>query len=264
MKDETYVFISDVKDKKVTARSARHQRTHTGKGGRVRLPSDNLSKKELMKMNGECKSYRLNEPMTKAEFKALPDDLKVTYIKLLRNKYNVPDNQLGLALGYSHSAFNKVTAKLGVNRSEVGGKQKWDKDGFYAWWHGVDALPTPVPEEPIEAPVIEEAPVHFYTEEERATIFGEAKGYMEDDLPVEEPDPVPDVNHVALFAEIDALKLRIDELLKANEELKAVHEKDKAHIAWLEVRVDELGQERLMLEKQMDVVRLIFGGRTNV
>ena len=68
---------------------------------------------------------------------------------------------------------------------------------------------------------------------------------------------------MALHAEIDALKVRIEELLKSNEELMAVREKDTAHIAWLEVRVDELGQERLMLEKQMDVVRLIFGGKNN-
>ena len=84
MKDETYVFIQDVKEKKTTARSARHTRTHCGRGGRVRLPSDNLSKKELMKMSGECKSYRLNSPMSWDEFKAMPDDIKITYIKLLR------------------------------------------------------------------------------------------------------------------------------------------------------------------------------------
>ena len=67
MKDETYAFISDVKEKGFTARSARHTRTHCGKGGRVRLPSDNLSKKELEKLNGECKSFRLNDPMGRKE-----------------------------------------------------------------------------------------------------------------------------------------------------------------------------------------------------
>ena len=89
--------------------------------------------------------------------------------------------------------------------------------------------------------------------------------YAEDDLPFEELERVPAERQIAIMgSEIDCLRQRVDELLKCNEELKAVHEKDKAHIAWLEVRVDELGQERLMLEKQMDVVRLIFGGRTNV
>lgn len=45
MKDETYSYISDVKEKGITARSARNRRTHTGKGGKVRFPSDSLSKK---------------------------------------------------------------------------------------------------------------------------------------------------------------------------------------------------------------------------
>ena len=35
-------------------------------------------------MSGECKSYRLNSPMSWDEFKAMPDDIKITYIKLLR------------------------------------------------------------------------------------------------------------------------------------------------------------------------------------
>jgi hypothetical protein len=266
MKDETYVFISDVKDKKVTARSARHQRTHTGKGGRVRLPSDNLSKKELIKMSGDCKSYKLNSPMKWDEFKAMPDDLQVSYVKLLRQKFSVPDTHLAEMFGTSKDGISFRFKKLGLNTGKTRKRKNWDKDGFYAWVNGVNLIPAPVPEAPIEAPVIEEAPVHFYTEEERETIFGqgEVECYVEEDIPFEAPDPVPDVHHVALCAEIDALKLRIDELLKANEELKAVQEKDKAHIAGLEVRTDELGQERLMLEKQMDVVRLIFGGRTNV
>ena len=264
MKDETYVFISDVKDKKVTARSARKQRTHTGKGGRVRLPSDNLSKKELMKMNGECKSYKLNSPMKWDEFKAMPDDIKITYIKLLREKFDVPDCELYKMFGTSKDALSRYFKALGLRVPRKNVYREWKKDEWFAWVNGVDLIHAPVPEEPIEVPIIEEQPVHFYTEEERETIFGEASGYTEDDLPIEEPDPVPDVHQVALCAEIDALKIRIDELLKANEELKAVREKDKAHIKWLEVRVDELGQERLMLERQMDVVRLIFGGRTNV
>jgi hypothetical protein len=268
MKDETYVFISDVKDKKVTARSARNQRTHTGKGGRVRLPSDNLSKNELMKMSGDCKSYKLNSPMKWDEFKSMPDDIQRTYIKLLREKFDVPDCELYKMFGTNKDTLSRYLKVLGLRVPRKNVYRDWKKDEWFGWVNGVDLIPAPVPEEPIEAPIIEEAPVHFYTEEEHETIFGEAKGYMEDDLPIEEPDPVHIdpiyEKYMAIEHENDALKVRLDELLKANEELKAVRLKDKEHIAWLEVRVGELGQERLMLEKQMDVVRLIFGGRTNV
>ena len=49
MKDEEYLFRQDSRDKALTARSARHKRTHCGKGGRVKLPSDYMTKKELEK-----------------------------------------------------------------------------------------------------------------------------------------------------------------------------------------------------------------------
>lgn len=84
MKDEEFLFHSDCHEKKVTARSARNTRTHNGKRGKVKFPSDYLTKKEIKAMSGEVKSYRLNEPMSWREFKAMPDDIKVTYIKLLR------------------------------------------------------------------------------------------------------------------------------------------------------------------------------------
>jgi hypothetical protein len=148
MKDETYVFISDVKTKGSVARSARKRKTHAGKGGRVRLPSDNLSKKELKKMSGECKSYRLNSPMTWQEFRSMPDDIKITYIKLLREKYNVPDTHLAKMLGISYSPFTKEVARLGIaNGKTRSGREHWDKEGFLAWWGGVAVKPEEAQEE---------------------------------------------------------------------------------------------------------------------
>ena len=214
-------------------------------------------------MSGECKSYRLNSPMTWQEFRSMPDDIKVTYIKLLREKFRCPDSKIGEMMGATKDQIHIMFKKLGLNKGHTRKKTNWDKDGFYAWVNGVDKLPTPVIEEPTEAPVIEAKPVHFYTDEERATIFGEEKGYVEDDLPYEEPDPIQDLHHVALCAEIDALKIRIDELLKSNEELMAVHEKDKAKIAWLKNECDNQRIHARILEAQMEVVRLIFGGKNN-
>ena len=176
MKDETYLFISDVKDKKITARSARNTRTHCGKGGRVRFPSDNLSKKELMKMSGECKSYKLNSPMAWKEFMSMPDDIKITYIKLLRQKFNAPGKQIANMLGCNAADYSKEIKRLGISEGahSRGRCTPWDKEGFFAWWHGTDKIPTPVPEEPTQ----EEA------EETEET-------FVEDDLPFEEPDPTP-------------------------------------------------------------------------
>jgi len=174
MKDETYSFISDVKDRGSTARSARNRRTHNGKGGKVRLPSDNLSKKELMKMNGEVKSYRLNDPIKWDEFKAMPDDIKATYIKLLRQKFNVPDCKIGEMMGVNKAKMSIEIKRIGLGHGvKHGGNKGWDKEGFYAWANGVDKLPTPVEEEPIQgAEPIQEEPETF----------------VEDDLPFDIPE----------------------------------------------------------------------------
>jgi hypothetical protein len=258
MKDETYAFISDVKEKKVTARSARHTRTHCGKGGRVRLPSDNLSKKELMKMSGECKSYRLNEPMTREELLSMPDDLKIVYIQAIRNKYGIPDSHLAKAMGFSQQRFAKLIKRLNIQLGKkLGGHRKWDKEGFCAWWYGVDLLPTPVPEETVEGKKQAEPEI-----------------FMEDDLPVEEPDHPIRIDPIekclelkeenkALNTYIDELKKRIDELLGMNGELAAVHEKDKQEKECLRNECDNQRIHARILEAQMDVVRLIFGGKNN-
>lgn len=138
-------------------------------------------------MSGECKSYRLNDPMSWLEFKTMPEDIQIVYINALRKKFSVPDAKLGEMFGVSKDVISHMFIKLGLNNGKTRKRSNWDKEGFYAWANGVDKLPTPIPaEEPIEKPV------HFYTDEERETIFGEAKGYVEDDLPsCDEPDPTP-------------------------------------------------------------------------
>lgn len=255
MKDEEFVFRADSRDKAITARSAKSKKT---KGGRVRLPSDNLSKKELQKMNGECKSYRLNDPMTRKEFQSMPDDLKAVYIKAIRNKYGVPDLYLGKALGFSQQGFAHIIKRLGLGMGKTSGKGKWDKDGFYAWWHGVDKLPVPVAEE--EPSAVEEPATDSGFE---IPDLQEAEWVTADDLTFVEPDPAHEENITALLAEIDGLKYRVDELLMHNEELMAVHEKDRAEIEWLRNECESQSMNARILEAQMDVVRLIFGGKNH-
>ena len=204
-------------------------------------------------MNGEVKSYRLNDPMSWAEFKSMPDDLKVVYIQALRKKYKVPDTHIRQMMGIGKDMFIREMARLNLSLGRtVPPRAKWDKEGFYAWANGVDMLPTPVVEEaPAEVPVIEEAPVHFYTEEERESfkVLGEVKGYVEDDLPFEEPDLTQ--------AELVGLSNLVDELQKVNKDLVAERDVLREKCSYWQLRCDELSRERLMLEKQMDVVRLI-------
>lgn len=133
MTDEKFLYVSDVAEKKRVARGSYNKRTHAGKGGKVKLPSDFYSRKELAAMNGEVKSYRLNEPMTWAEFKALPDDIKVMYIKALREKFGVRDKEIGEMLGKVKSCISREMARLGISAGHYCKDGSFDKEGWEKW-----------------------------------------------------------------------------------------------------------------------------------
>lgn len=149
MTDEKYLFTQDVRQKKNVARSARNRRTHTGKGGAVKFPSDFMTRKELNAMNGELKSYRLNEPMPWKEFKKMPDDVKTVYIKTLRQKYGVSDSKISKMLGATQPTVSAEIRRLGLGRGRNSIMDRpFDKEGWLAWLNGV---PSPAPEAAEEA-----------------------------------------------------------------------------------------------------------------
>lgn len=136
MTDEKFTFIEDLREKKKTATGAHHKRTHCGKGGAVRFPSDYKTAKELRAMNGEVKSYKLNDPMSWKEFKVMPNDIKIAYIKALRQRYNVSDTKIAEMMCVSQHTLSNLMVRLGI-RSARQSREKWDKDGWYAWVNGV-------------------------------------------------------------------------------------------------------------------------------
>ncbi len=183
MNDEQFDFISDVKEKKTTARSARNRRTHCGKGGSVRLPSDNLSRKELQKMNGEVKSYRLNDPMKWEEYKALPDDLKVCYVRQLREKFKVPDKEIAEMLGVDRQTVGRWFRRLGLGIGKcAGGKKTWNKEHWVAWCNGL-----PLPDPPCEVPAISEE----VDQAVESTFVEDAENGVASLVDIADTDPVP-------------------------------------------------------------------------
>ena len=138
--DEQWLMIKDSIDKKNIARSSHNKRSHCGKGGSVKFPSDYMTKKELKAMNGEVKSYHLNDPMTWKEFKKLPDDIKVVYIKSLREKYAVPNKNLAEAMGAKSGSFGKMMRDLGLGLGKGAASKKWPRTQkaleFKEFWYG--------------------------------------------------------------------------------------------------------------------------------
>lgn len=155
MKDETYSYFSDVKTRGQISRSARNRRTHNGKRGRVKFPSDYMTKKEINAMNGEVKSYRLNEPMSWTEFKAMPDDIQFGYIRLLKEKYSATNMAIEKMFGKGNGTLARHMKGIGYDVTSMK-SGKFDREGWTAF---VNRIPVKK-EEPIEAkeeePVVEE------------------------------------------------------------------------------------------------------------
>ena len=227
-------FHQDCRAKKSVAASARSRRTHAGKGGKVRLPSDNLTKKELEKMNGECKAYRLNSPMKWAEFKSLPDDLKVAYIKMLREKYNAPTKEITAMMGVSEFSYGEVMRKLGF--ADKPGLRRKVTDEWFAWLAGKKA------EEPVEEtePVAEDDTCGL------ADALPDWKGLYE--VMYEQCREMAD--------EIEGLRRAADELRKENADLLEKVVNPAEFVSW-----DYHNRVVAVLQAKLEIVELIFGKR---
>ena len=96
-----------------------------------------MTKKQLDALNGECKTYRLGAPMTWNEFCEMPDDLKAMYIKNLRKKFNVPDQQLAVFMEVDISVFTECLNTIKVKPLMVNDRS-WlatdDHGRFVTWW----------------------------------------------------------------------------------------------------------------------------------
>lgn len=152
MTDEKYLFISDCREKKQTARSAGAMNK---KHRAVRLPSDYLSRKELKAMSGKVESYRMNDPMTWDEFKAMPQDLQRDYITLIRERFGVSDSAIARMFGVSQTGFANKIVKLGLGKGKNCGVSNKDKNGFLKWVNGVKEVREEAPAEPVETKPIQ-------------------------------------------------------------------------------------------------------------
>lgn len=132
MTDEKFTFLEDCREKKHTGRSYYNRFTH---GGKVRLPSDNLTQKELREMSGEVKSYRLNDPMKYAEYKTMPDDLQIAYIKAIRSKYNCTNAMLAEMLGITVKTLENEITRLKLGRPKGFKAKPTDeqREAFRCW-----------------------------------------------------------------------------------------------------------------------------------
>ena len=111
MNDIEKLLEEDIKRKKQACSGYRYKKNGS-KSKKCSLPSDNLSKKEIKKMNGECKVYSINKPMAYKEFCAMPVDIQIIYLENLRDKYGASQSDIADMMGCKHTTLTKHRLRI--------------------------------------------------------------------------------------------------------------------------------------------------------
>ena len=172
-------------------------------------------------MNSEVTAYKLNSMMTWKEFKAMPDDIKTTYIMLIREKYNPYDKALAEAMGVHWTTLHKEIMRLGLCQGKgSGGKRVWDEEGFKAFCGNCN--PDPV-EEPAEE--VDDKPVEFICETGFDSPLPKIEEFPVAEISVQEEKPaIPYSGSMSFTGAADAALKTVMNLLRDSEV--------SIHISW--------------------------------
>ena len=97
MNEIEYVFNSDIREKKRTARGSRNKKCGA-KSKKCSLPYETMKRKDLIAMNGSVTNYKLSEFYSWDEFLAMPSDIQVDYINRMSEYYNIGLSTLSVTL----------------------------------------------------------------------------------------------------------------------------------------------------------------------
>lgn len=112
MDDARYSFVSDVKERKNIARSARNKKCGS-KTKYVGLPHDKMTRKQWEKKNTDIYTFNMSKPSTWLEFKSVPKDIQVEYINNLIEKYGVTTGAIARMMGVSGQTVRNYFSSIG-------------------------------------------------------------------------------------------------------------------------------------------------------
>lgn len=147
MNDIEFMLKEDIKKKKQAGSGYRYKKNGS-KSKKCSLPSDNLSKKELNKMNGECKVYNLSEKMSYSNFFAMPFDLQIKYLETLRDKFGASQVDIAKMMNVAPSTLASHRYKFLNNKPTFpsSNRSKLDKEAWNRFVNGEDAEDAVEPE----------------------------------------------------------------------------------------------------------------------
>ena len=132
MKDFDY----EVKERKKIANQAKY-RKNGRKSKKCSLPSDSLTPAQIKKMNGECKVYKIGQPISFNEFKSYPVEMQIKYLEWMRDNLGANRQMIVETLGISNG-YIYTYAKSALGRTDLWRRQatEQNKKLFRKWLKG--------------------------------------------------------------------------------------------------------------------------------
>lgn len=152
-------FDFDCAQKKRIARGAFNRKGTTNRKG-CRLPHENLTKKELEKLNGEVFTLSITRPITWEQFKKLPNNLQEEYLNTQVKRFGVGMRTIGQDLfGLAGTSLQSHINKHGLcivpapnGQTPKAAKESWNR------WIATGTTIAPEPETTTE-PTPETTPI---------------------------------------------------------------------------------------------------------
>lgn len=167
MTDAEFIFRTDCAEKKKIGHGYSHK-NRTGKGP-VKFPSDYLSKKEKIALNGELMSYSMNDFYTWDEFRRMPEHIQVEYLQHIVDKYHLGFTSISkLMFSKSKNTLHNYIIDHKLNKKGLIGVGKGHRDNdndMLRLLSDMEAAVKQVDPEPIVDICEEEAPVMMESEE---------------------------------------------------------------------------------------------------
>lgn len=143
--DEARMYSEEVRERAMLARASH---------AKSRRPSKpkiyQFTQKEWQKMNGPVSTYNINAPMSWAEFRKLPVDIRKHYVISIMDKYGVGISPLARMFGVTHAT---VAAFIHQHEIRVPAYRKADGARFLSEFVNKttpDSEAAPITEEPVE------------------------------------------------------------------------------------------------------------------
>ena len=147
MTDEEYIFRQTERERKRDGRGA-FNRVCGSKSKKCSLPSDHMTRKEIIAMSGEVQTYTLNEAHLWTEIENWPDEIRAQYFKKLFIEMNATGYEIADMLECS---FKKVRGQL-TKFNLTKGRGNWQTaEQKENWQRFITGLPLKYPEKPQNA-----------------------------------------------------------------------------------------------------------------